>query len=173
MFFLSEPGKVTDNCSEAINGFLSDVADTGKAVKDSEAEAIVGYLDSLPTQSFNSNGAAFTSYLDALSTGCVPPPPSSEAVNGYLHELKKEDGEQLEKKDYFKDREPMLSPIETISKIQKMETRLTNLESKVSLFPDEFDARIDARLDAFERRQEQRLSNEMEKIMRMLVDEKK
>jgi len=168
-----EPGKVTDNCSEAINGFLSDVADTGKAVKDSEAEAIVGYLDSLPTQSSNSNGAAFTSYLDALSTGCVPPPPSSEAVNGYLHELKKEDGEQLEKKDYFKDREPMLSPIETISKIQKMETRLTNLESKVSLFPDEFDARIDARLDAFERRQEQRLSNEMEKIMRMLVDEKK
>ena len=111
-FICSEPGKVTENCSEVINGFLSDVAETGKAVKDSEAEAIVGYLDSLPNQSANSNGAAFTSYLDALSTGCVPPPPSSEAVNGYLNELKQEDGGQFEKNEYYKEREPMLSPSE-------------------------------------------------------------
>ena len=60
-----------------------------------------------------------------------------------------------------------------MTKIHKMEKRLTNLESKVSMFPNEFDKRIDARLDAFERRQEQRLSDEMEKIMRMLVDKKK
>ena len=63
--------------------------------------------------------------------------------------------------------------VETMTKIHKMEKRLTNLESKVSMFPNEFDKRIDARLDAFERRQEQRLSDEMEKIMRMLVDKKK
>lgn len=145
-------------------------------MKDAEAEAIVGYLDSLPGQSTESNGAAFTSYLDALSTGCVPPPPSSEAINGYLNELKQEDGEALEKeerKEYFKERQPMLSPIETMSKINKMEKRLTNLESKVSSFPSEFDTIIDARLDAFERNQEERLSDAMEKIMRMLVDEKK
>ena len=87
-----EGGKVTDDCSESVKEYLDDISNTARVASTAEVKAIVGYLDSLGdgTSSLGEKkkvGAAFTSYLDALSAGSAPPPSSGKAVKTYLDKL--------------------------------------------------------------------------------------
>ncbi|KAL9188026.1 hypothetical protein ACHAXT_006404 [Thalassiosira profunda] len=85
-------GKVTEDCAETIKDYLDIVSNTGAAATSSEVKAIAGYLDSLGSNASPGKrgkaGAAFTSYLDALSEGSAPPPSSAKAVKTYLDTLK-------------------------------------------------------------------------------------
>lgn len=85
-------GKVTEDCSQSIKGYLDDIADTGAVSSSSEVKAIVGYLGTLGSDdssapSGKKAGAAFTSYLDALAGGSAPPPSSAKAVKTYLETM--------------------------------------------------------------------------------------
>ena len=88
-----EGGKVTDECSESVKGYLDDIAESGAVASSAEVATIVGFLDTLGDDSPSSFtekkkvGAAFTSYLDALSAGSAPPPASGKAVKTYLDRL--------------------------------------------------------------------------------------
>jgi hypothetical protein len=132
-----EDGVVDDGCASAISDFLGEVAregaaggadaggDEGPSEEQREAAgAVLAYLDSLsPTPSAarpapgggGAVKAAFTSYLDGLSTGQVRPPASPRLVADYL------------------------------SSLGEVEGRVIALESKVDSLPEEISVRLERR----------------------------
>lgn len=158
-----EPGQVNNACSESIQGYLDSLASTGAIATDGEVKTIVGYLDSLSSNIVPNNinrGAAFTSYLDALSMGSIPAPTSAKAVANYLDMLSND----------------TLTPTASSqevggqigSRINDVEERLSRLESSIVSLPDE----IASRLVSLQADQDKKMNNDMEKIMKILVDEK-
>ena len=152
-----EAGQVNNACSESIRGYLDTLARTGAIATDGEVKAIVGYLDSLSSNVVPPNknrGAAFSSYLDALSMGSIPAPSSATTVANYLNVLSKtspeEEGEQIG------------------SRINEVEERLRRLESSIGSLPDE----IASRLVNWQINQDKKKNDDMEKIMKLLVDGK-
>ena len=147
-----EPGKVDEDCSESIKGYLDELSDTGAVATDGEVQIIVNYLDSLSCNfvlpNENTRGAAFTNYLDALSTGFVPPPSSANAVKTYLDELSN-DADQ----------------IEYDTRVNEVEGRLRQLEGSFNTLPDNIAERI---VNA----QNEKIEKEMEKIRKVLLDGK-
>ncbi|KAL7554983.1 hypothetical protein ACHAWF_018566 [Thalassiosira exigua] len=141
-----EPGQVTEGCSESIQGYLDSLASSGAVATNGEVKAIVGYLDSLSSNISpnEERGNAFVSYLDALSTGYIPAPASAEAVAGYLNELSIDDS---------------TAEVESRigSRMNEVEERLSRLETSVNNLPDDIASK---------------LSVEMEKITKLLVDNK-
>eukprot|EP00581_Thalassiosira_minuscula_P009851 CAMPEP_0183705824 /NCGR_PEP_ID=MMETSP0737-20130205/2830_1 /TAXON_ID=385413 /ORGANISM="Thalassiosira miniscula, Strain CCMP1093" /LENGTH=598 /DNA_ID=CAMNT_0025933079 /DNA_START=85 /DNA_END=1881 /DNA_ORIENTATION=- len=135
-----QPGNVSKPCADSIRTFLDDIADTGAAATAEEAEVVAEYLDSLGGN--GEAGAAFTSYLDALSEGSVPPPSSAEAVKSYLDAIASD----------FNGFDNRLTSIEG---------RVTDLETKVGQIPD----KVFEKVEALQSRNEERVSNEVKKII--------
>lgn len=142
-----EQGTVNEDCSESIQGYLDSLASTGAVATSGEVKAIVGYLDSLSNNVIpnKQTGSAFQNYLDALSAGYIPAPTSAKAVKTYLDVLSSDD----------------VSPPPGGSRITEVEVRLSRLETSVTELPDDVASRL-----------EEKLSDEMEKIRKLLVDEK-
>eukprot|EP00578_Thalassiosira_sp_NH16_P026925 CAMPEP_0181100410 /NCGR_PEP_ID=MMETSP1071-20121207/13178_1 /TAXON_ID=35127 /ORGANISM="Thalassiosira sp., Strain NH16" /LENGTH=562 /DNA_ID=CAMNT_0023183137 /DNA_START=78 /DNA_END=1762 /DNA_ORIENTATION=+ len=183
-------GKVTEDCAKTIKVYLDDLADTGAVATSGEVKAIVGYLDSLGSNNSNPEnkraGAAFTSYLDALSAGSAPPPSSAKAVKTYLDTLV-EPGSSAAKSTQ---REPMASPnveaapIESAPavvpepvalptadfseydvRLTSIEGRVDSLETKVDQLPD----KVFEKIEAWQTQQEARLGDEVKKIVQALT----
>lgn len=166
-----EPGEVNDDCSEEIAGYLDGLASTGAVATDGEVKAIVGYLGSLSTNVGTPNentGAAFTSYLDALSTGYIPPPSSARAVASYLDVLSNESSSSSLTTNTAagKGDAPYIKEVTNGSRINEVEERLIRLETDIASLPDD----IASRLVDWQISQDKKLSDEMEKIMQLLVD---
>jgi len=173
-----EAGQVDENCSESIQGYLDTLASTGAVATDGEVNAIVNYLDSVSSNATpnKKTGAAFTSYLDAISTGYIPPPPSAKAVASYLDVLSSSDeiitsttssspsGAVVAGEGALSSSDDELIG----SRINDVEERLSRLESSVTSLPDD----IASRLVDWQMSQDKKLSDEMEKIMKLLVDGK-
>jgi len=175
-----EPGQVNDDCADSILGYLDSLASTGAVATDGEVRSIVGYLDSLSSNVSTPNenaGAAFTSYLDAVSTGFIPAPSSAKAVASYLDVLSSTStaGDDATTATFTP------PPLETAtagegaalpkeqkigSRINEVEERLSRLESSVTSLPDD----IASRLVDWQISQDKKMSDEMEKIMKLLVD---
>ena len=140
-----EPGTRSSNCAGAIKGYLDGLASSGAVASNREVNTIVGYLDSLSSNPMpngtSRTGAAFTSYLDALSSGTAPSPPSAEAVAGYLDDLTNTD-----------------------TRAADIESRLNKLESSISTLPDD----IAYRIVGWQESQDKKMSEELEKIKKML-----
>lgn len=172
-----EGGKVTEDCVDTIKGFLDDLADTGAAATTDEVRAIVGYIDTLGPDSSPSSGpdkrrvgAAFASYLDALSAGSAPPPSSAKAVKTYLDSLNGTAGAVAGSAamrggaaaaaalapDYLARYDDRLTGIEG---------RVSTLEAKVDDLPD----RVFEKIEAWQTRQEGRLAGEVGKIVDALA----
>ena len=150
-----EPGTRSSNCAGALKGYLDGLASTGAVASDREVSTIVGYLDSLSSNTTPSDtsrtGAAFATYLDALSSGNAPSPPSAEAVAGYLDDL------------------TVSSPEGSVgTRVVDIEGRLNKLESSISSLPDDIASRIINWQDS----QDKKMSEELEKIKKMLEDVK-
>ena len=152
-----EPGTRSSNCTGAIKGYLDGLATTGAVASDREVTSIVGYLDSLSSNTApNENGAsrtgaAFATYLDALSSGIAPSPPSAKALAGYLNDL------------------TATSPDERVgTRVVDIEGRLNKLESSISSLPDDIASRIINSQDS----QDKKMGEELEKIKKMLEDVK-
>ncbi len=144
-----EPGQMNSACSESIKGYLDSLARTGAIATDGEVKIIVRYLDSLSSNVMPKNrnrGAAFTNYLDALSMGSIPAPTSAMAVANYLDVLSKE----------------------PTTRINEVEERLSRLESSIASLPDE----IASRLATWQMNQDKKMNDDMETIMKLLVDVK-
>ena len=141
-----EPGTRSSNCAGAIKSYLDGLASTGAVASNREVKTIVGYLDSLSSNSMpngqSRTGAAFTSYLDALSSGTAPSPPSAEAVAGYLDDLTNNTGPSA----------------------VDIERRLNKLESSISSLPDD----ITYRIVNWHESQDKKMSEELELIKKML-----
>jgi len=172
-----EPAKVNPECSESISSYLGAVSEqqVEEGTQKAAAKQIISYLDSLsassdtkqtsfegtvPTQAnmamktgSSQTSAAFSSYLDALSTGSVKEPPSAQAVAGYLEVLSTEAKKSTSLVD---------------SRIIEVEDRLNRLESSVASLPDN----IASRLIEWQSRQDQKVNDEIEKIKTYLMDEK-
>lgn len=140
-----EPGTRSSNCAGAIKGYLDGLASTGAVASNREVNTIVGYLDSLSSNPMPNGttrtGAAFMTYLDALSSGTAPSPPSAEAVAGYLDDLTNTD-----------------------TRAADIESRLNKLESSISTLPDD----IAYRIVGWQESQDKKMSEELEKIKKML-----
>lgn len=182
-------GKVTEDCAKTIKGYLDDLADTGAVATSGEVKAIVGYLDSLgsnnPTPETKKAGAAFTSYLDALSEGSAPPPSSAKAVKTYLDTLV----DTVSSAAKSTQREPMASPIVKAApkepapavvpepvvptpdfsqydvRLTNIEGRVDSLETKVDQLPD----KVFEKIEAWQTQQESRLGDEVKKIVQTLT----
>lgn len=170
-----EGGKVSNPCAFAIKGYLDDIAETGAVAATGEAEAIAGYIDSLGEDDAEGPagkkaGAAFTSYLDALSDGSAPPPSSAKAVKTYLDVMSGNtpapDAEAAAPPQQ-EVAEPVAAPpqgpdfSEFDNRITNIEGRVTNLENKVDQIPDQ----VFAKIEAWQSRNEERLSAEVKKIV--------
>jgi len=150
-----EPGTRSSNCAGALKGYLDGLATTGAVASDREVITIVGYLDSLSSNTTpggtSRTGAAFTTYLDALSSGTAPSPPSAKAVAGYLNDL------------------TVSSPDGSVgTRVVDIEGRLNKLESSISSLPDDIASRIINWQDS----QDKKMSEELDKIKKMLEDVK-
>ncbi len=150
-----EPGTRSSNCAGALKGYLDGLATTGAVASDREVTTIVGYLDSLSSNttpgSTSRTGAAFATYLDALSSGVAPSPPSAEAVAGYLDDLTES------------------NPDGSVgTRVVDIEGRLNKLESSISSLPDD----IASRIVDWQETQDKKLGEELEKIKKMLEDVK-
>lgn len=164
-----EPGQVNEDCADSIQGYLGSLASTGAVATDGEVKAIVGYLDSLSSNVSpnEKTGAAFTSYLDALSTGYIPAPSSAEAVASYLDELSSDDdttSTSMSSPTASASGEGAFSKDRILgSRMNTVEERLSRLESSVTSLPDD----IASRLVDWQISQDKKLSDEMEKIMKI------
>jgi hypothetical protein len=150
-----EPAKVNPECSESISSYLGSLAEqkVEEGAQKAAAQKIISYLDSLSSStaaqrsSFSGTvpqkskivarkepsetSAAFSSYLDALSTGSVSEPPTAKAVAGYLDVLSSEAKSTLS------------TPNEAVaSRIVEVEDRLNRLESSVAGLPDAISSRL-------------------------------
>jgi hypothetical protein len=150
-----EPAKVNPECSESISSYLGSLSEqkVEEGAQKAAAQKIISYLDSLSSStaaqrsSFSGTvpqkskivarkepsetSAAFSSYLDALSTGSVSEPPTAKAVAGYLDVLSSEAKSTLS------------TPNEAVaSRIVEVEDRLNRLESSVAGLPDAISSRL-------------------------------
>ena len=172
-----EPKKVNPECSESISNYLGNLSEqlVEKDTQKAAATRIISYLDSLssaPEQKPAFSGpapaksqivkapsetsAAFSSYLDALSNGDVPDPPSAQAVAGYLDVLSAEAATASASSQRLGNR------------INEVENRLNRLETSVASLPDN----IASRLIEWQMRQDQKVNDEIEKIKLYLMSEK-
>ena len=158
-----EPGQVDEDCADYIRGYLDSLASTGAVATDGEVRAIVGYLDSLSSNvtPSKSTGAAFTNYLDALSSGYIPAPSSAKAVASYLDALS----------DVTAPYTSATGQVESGAvgpRINEVEERLNRLESSITRLPDD----IAFKLAEWQIRQERKLAEDTEKIIKLLVEGK-
>ncbi|KAL7468702.1 hypothetical protein ACHAXS_008928 [Conticribra weissflogii] len=165
-----EAGKVNMECSSSISSYLGSLSGqrVDQGVKVAAKSTITSYLDSLSSNNdisgqssryenkLSARGAAFSNYLDALSSGEVKAAPSPKAVAGYLDKMKAETSQDDESTDDLGYR------------IVEMEQRLSRLETSVANLPDD----IASRLSDWQELQDQKIDDEMAKIMELLVDVK-
>ncbi|KAL7535301.1 hypothetical protein ACHAXR_006405 [Thalassiosira sp. AJA248-18] len=147
-----EAGKVNNDCTETITGFLGEIgngvaAGESPSVEQQEtANAVLSYLDSMthssPLMTSGDDAAAskramaFSSYLNILSSGEIDAPKSPQSVANYLDSL------------------------------NAIENRVNALESSVNQMPD----KISGRMQEWQMRQDERLANEFLKIESYLVN---
>ncbi|KAL7446089.1 hypothetical protein ACHAXM_010107 [Skeletonema potamos] len=150
-----EPGTRSSNCAGAIKGYLDGLATTGAVASEREVTTIVGYLDSLSSNTTpngtSRTGAAFVTYLDALSSGIAPSPPSAKAVAGYLDDLTATGSDGS-----------------VGTRVVDIEGRLSKLETSISSLPDD----IASRIISWQNSQDKKMGEELEKIKKMLEDVK-
>lgn len=163
-----EAGKVNMECSSSISSYLGSLSGqrVEQGVEVAAKSTITSYLDSLSSSnnvsgrysrsvnSLSARGAAFSSYLDALSSGEVKAAPTPKAVAGYLEKMTAETVPDDESSDEFE------------SRIVVMEQRLSQLETSVANLPDD----IASRLSDWQERQDRKIDHEMAKIRELLVD---
>ena len=138
-----DAGVIDDGCTAAITTYLSKVRETasehGPSVEQTDtANVVLSYLDSLSSSSSSSSEArpvAFSSYIDVLSRGEINPPHSPQLVADYLASL------------------------------NKVENRITALETSVNSLPDE----ISNRLENWQRERDNQLEIEITRIKEYLV----
>jgi len=151
-----EAGKVNDDCTQTITGFLGEVSTTGSSGKgpttgqQEAAMAVLSYLDSLnhvggPTSS--KTAEAFSSYLNVLSNGEVDAPASPKLVAEYLDSIGSEG----------------------VRRLSTIEDRVNELESSVDRLPEE----ISGRLVQWQEEQDERLTREFDKIQSFLMNANK
>jgi hypothetical protein len=180
-----EGGKVTVDCADSIKGYLDNLADTGAVATTEEVTAIVGYLGSLggggapfspsTTPAKKRVGAAFASYLDALSSGSAPPPSSAKAVMTYLDTL---NGTPDAARSVQVQREGLTSSPDAVvaatgawdyaaydNRLTSIEGRVSTLETKVDELPD----RVFEKIAAWQTTYEGRLADEVTKIVNALT----
>ena len=100
--------------------------------------------------------AAFSSYLDALSNGDVPEPPSAQAIAGYLDEISAEAFTAS------------ASSQRLGNHINEVKNRLNRLGSSVTSLPDN----IASKLIKWHMRQDQKVNDEIEKTKLYLMNKK-
>ena len=142
-----EAGKVNEDCTETIAGFLGEVQINSQQTESGEpsigqketATAVISYLDSLSHNNMDSaeskRSMAFSSYLNILSNGQVNAPSSSQLVADYL------------------------------SSLSDMQGRMNALEQSVNNMPDE----ISGRLQSWQEGQDEKLAREFLKIEEFLM----
>mmetsp|Transcript_15702 Transcript_15702/g.33182 ORF Transcript_15702/g.33182 Transcript_15702/m.33182 type:complete len:529 (+) Transcript_15702:99-1685(+) len=147
-----DAGKVNNDCTATITGFLGDVSSNGSSGQgpspgqQDTASEVLSYLGSLKDGGHNVNSEtamAFSSYLNILSKGEVDAPASPQLVSDYLNSISR-DG---------------------IERLNTIENRMDDLESSVNQLPDA----ISGRLEQWQGEQDERLSNELSKIESFLV----
>ncbi len=181
-----EGGKVTERCTETIKDYLDNLADSGAVATSNEVKAIVGYLDSLgsSTSTFGEKkkvGAAFTSYLDALSAGSAPPPSSAQAVKTYLDTLNGAVPARMLVTSPVIPSSSQPSPVASAplpvasttstpdfaqydNRLTSIEGRVASLETKVDRLPDQ----VFEKIEAWQTKYEARMSEEVKKIVRAM-----
>ena len=137
-----DAGVIDDGCTAAITTYLSKVRETasehGPSVEQTDtANVVLSYLESLSSSSSFSvaRPVAFSSYIDVLSRGEINPPRSPQLVADYLASL------------------------------NKVENRITALETSVNSLPDE----ISNRLENWQRERDNQLEIEITRIKEYLV----
>ena len=138
-----EPGKVSQDCTESIKGYLNDLSSSGETASGEAAGSIVGYLDSLGRT--NGNAAPSTEDLkQALVTSSAVPAASAEVVKEYLDALnfaKKpiNTGMVMNAPSPSSAAKPPLGGgYEAYDeRLSNIETRVDNLEQRVDAIPDE------------------------------------
>lgn len=185
-----EGGKVTAPCTETIKGYLDEIAESGAVATKGEVEAVAGYLDALGSDSASSAiggspGAAFASYLDALSEGSAPPPSSAKAVKTYLDTLNGGSSavEPMQQKPApAAPMQPIAAAVAVVepaavsaptspdfsvydNRLTNIEDRVTSLESKVDELPD----KVFEKIEAWQTQHEGRLTAEVKKIVSALA----
>lgn len=188
-----EGGKVTEPCTETIKEYLDDIADTGAVATTEEVKTIAGYLDALGSDDASSAtggspGAAFASYLDALSEGSAPPPSSAKAVKTYLDTLNGTGDSAVAPVAVAPEQpvapaapvvaavEPAPEPVAVVAtaspdfsiydnRLISIEDRVTSLEGKVDDLPDQ----VFAKIEAWQTQQEGRLTEEVKKVVNALA----
>ena len=181
-----EGGKVTEKCTETIKDYLDNLADSGAVATSNEVKAIVGYLDSLGSKTSaigekKKVGAAFTSYLDALSAGSAPPPSSAQAVKTYLDTLNGAVPARMlvtspAIPSSSQPPPPSSAPLPVASttstpdfaqydnRLTSIEGRVASLETKVDRLPDQ----VFEKIEAWQTKYEARMSEEVKKIVRAM-----
>lgn len=181
-----ETGEIVSECSESITGYLDSLSTYGLVSSPGAKTTIISYLDSLSDgepadmaySSSSKTGAAFSSYLDALSSGTVPVAPSAKDVADYLGVLNTMESSSdgggtaaiLGDDDLPTDLQPVsvdYTP-NVEGRISDVEMRLSKLEDSVASLPDD----IASRLMQWQTQQDQKLSDEMKKITAYLVEVK-
>ena len=180
-----EPNKIDSKCSESISGYLDSLSkqQVDQKAQKAAAQKIFSYLDSLsstssqegpsfigtvPTRSkvvvkkeSSQTSAAFSSYLDALSSGSVQKPPTAQAVGGYLDVLSAEASSTISPKPNE------ITSQKIDNRVVEVEDRLNRLETSVASLPDS----IASRLIEWQSRQDQKMNDEIEMIKLYLMSE--
>ncbi|KAL3777522.1 hypothetical protein ACHAW5_001337 [Stephanodiscus triporus] len=174
-----EGGKVTEECADSIKGYLDNLADTGAAATTEDVTAIVGYLDSLGTDDATTAGkgrragAAFATYLDALSAGSAPPPSSARAVKTYLDTLNGTAGAARSARGGGASGPALpAGTVKLAPDFARYDDRLTSIEGRVATLEtkvDELPDRVFEKIEAWQTRQEGRLTEEVRKIVNTLT----
>ena len=133
-----EPGTRSSNCAGAIKGYLDGLASTGAVASNREVNTIVGYLDSLSSNPMPSG----TSRTGAAFTSYLDALSSGTAPSPPSAEAVA---------GYLDD-------------LTNIESRLNKLESSVSTLPDD----IAYRIVGWQESQDKKMSEELEKIKKML-----
>ncbi|KAL9188036.1 hypothetical protein ACHAXT_006414 [Thalassiosira profunda] len=149
-----DAGRVNNECTKTITGFLGEVSDSQNGMEPSEgqketANAVLSYLDSLaPSKKSSGDGTetsvAFSSYLNGLSSGEIDAPGSPTMVAQYLDALSGEEFQRL----------------------STIESKVNALESSVDRLPSE----ISGRLEQWQADQDAKLAKEFLKIEGYLVN---
>mmetsp|Transcript_8226 Transcript_8226/g.18435 ORF Transcript_8226/g.18435 Transcript_8226/m.18435 type:complete len:507 (-) Transcript_8226:470-1990(-) len=182
-----DAGKVTPDCTESIKEYLTDLSDTGVKATSEETSTIIGYLDSLNSNSSSVGGgqktAAFASYLDALPVGEARAPTSAAAVKSYLDTISSGNAAPM-KKSMAPPKPQMRAPPSPVivappapiiqqvdltpynNRLTSVENRVSALETKVDQIPNQ----VFSRMEEWQSQQEGRLSGEVKRIWDELED---
>ena len=176
-----EGGKVTTDCAESIKGYLDNIAESGAVATTAEVTAVVGYLGSLGggggpapmTPAKKRVGAAFASYLDALSSGSAPPPSSAKAVKTYLDTLNgtPDAARSVQAQGATSAPDAVVAATGAWdyaaydNRLTSIEGRVSTLETKVDDLPD----RVFEKIAAWQTTYESRLTDEVTKIVNALT----